>query len=138
MKARAHEKVKQVKAILRDSEYITGREIAEKIGMCSSSVCRIIRTMRTQGIGVHTTKDGYVLSSHATKADDVGFLRRLNGRRTSDVIALAAAAGGIKNRWRTIEDRTSLRLIVGPLTGDVGKLQAGMKVLSSKINGKGL
>lgn len=138
MRAKTHEMVKRVKRMLRDKEYMTSREIAGEIGMCQGSACRIIRMMRMQGIGVHTTKNGYILSSRARKTDDVGFLRRLNGRRTSDVIALSAAESSIKNRWRSLEDRTHLRLVVDPLAGNPSKLAEGMKVLVSKVNNKGL
>ncbi len=72
------------------------------------------------------------------KNDDVHFLRRLNGRRTSDIIALRAAESDIRKRWNSVEDRRNLNLIVGPLQVDIKSLSEGTKILSNSINGKGV
>ena len=138
MRPKTHEMINRVKKELQDNEYMSAKQIAECIGLRVGSACRIIRLIRMQGIGVHTTKDGYILSSRARKTDDVGFLRRLNGRRTSDVIALTASEGSIKSRWNSVKDKRQLNLIVGPLAGNPARLQKGLKALISRVNGKGL
>jgi len=138
LRAKTVEMIKRVKSLLVDHEYMKSRELAEKCGLCVGSICRIIRLMREEGIGILSTKNGYVLSKYAKKPDDVGFLRRLHGRRASDFVALQAAQADIKRRWRSIEDRKQLQLICSPLTANVGRLQAGMKVLLKRSNNKGL
>ncbi len=138
MQVKTKEMITRVKRMLVDNEYMRAKDIGKKIRLCPSSVCRIIRIMRIEGIGVHATNKGYVLSEYAHKPDDVNFLRRLNGRRTSDVIAISAAERHIRRRWRSIESQRELKSIIGPLVGSPLALQRSASVLLTYKNDKGL
>ena len=131
MRPSTKEMISKVKNLLVENEYCTADFLAKKCKLSRASIYRIIRIMRTEGIGVLPGVDGYILSEFAYKRDDVRFLRRLNGRRTSDMIALGAAHKHISKRWNAVTDRRTLKLIVGPLTGDIDVLRQGAEVLLS-------
>lgn len=120
---------KRCLSILRDKEYVHAKDLSKELSLCVGSVCRIIREIRTGGIGVHTTPKGYILSEFAEKRDDVHFLRRLNGRRASDFISLRASEPEIRHRWTSIEDRADLKHITAPLRADPGVLDTCQQVL---------
>lgn len=132
MRVKTVEMMKKVQNILIESTvYLPADVLAEKCNLPVSSVYRIIRLMREEGIGVHNTPDGYILSEFAQKKDDTHLLRRLNGRRTSDYFCLNAAAPHILKRWRGVEDRRNLSLIMGPLNTDVELLGAGLTAIKA-------
>lgn len=118
-----------------EEEHAHAMSIAKRCKLSTGSVCRIIRIMREDGIGIHTTKDGYTLSQFAGVSDDVGFLRRLHARRASDYVALNAAAPYIQRRWRTVPQQRTLRAICGPLNVNIRSLSNGMRVLTAKEEG---
>lgn len=123
----------KVKTCLTDNEYQTAKQLGEKCRLKPTAIHRVIRFLRISGIGVLTTNKGYVLSQFAKKTDDVNFIRRLYGRRTSDYLALKAAEPDISHRWRSIEDSRQLKLLISPLNVDLSNSQ-GMKVLLSKTS----
>lgn len=137
MKPYVKESVAKVKSFLTDNDYMSAPQIAEKCGMKPCSVHRIIRFMRLSGIGVLTTNKGYILSEFAKKKDDVNFIRRLYGRRTSDYIAIKAAELDIQRRWKSLEEKSQLKSLIEPLSVDLSNSK-GMKVLLNKTNSKGL
>jgi hypothetical protein len=138
MKPYVKESVNKVKNALVENEYQTAKQLAEICRMKPCSVHRIIRFMRLAGIGVLTTNKGYVLSEFAKKRDDVNFIRRLYGRRTSDFIAIRAAEGDIRHRWNSIEEKQQFKLIMEPLSVDLSNSK-GMKILLNKTtNSKGI
>jgi hypothetical protein len=110
----------KVKKALIENEYQTAKQLAERCHLRTCSIFRIIKNMRLNGIGVLPTKKGYVLSEFATKNDDVGFIRRCYGRRTSDMIAIQAARSDINRRWKGVEQAT-LKTLLGPLVVDLSK-----------------
>jgi biotin operon repressor len=114
---------------MRDEEHVHAGTLAEKLGMSLSGVFCMIRNMRWDGIGVHTTHKGYILSEFAKKPDDVNFMRRLNGRRTSDYMALRAAEPEMRKRWTSVEDKNSFRLITAPLNVEIKTLNNGGRLL---------
>jgi biotin operon repressor len=125
-------------SVLKDEEYVPAQVMSDKLGIPVTAVFRLIRYLRVEGIGVLTTPKGYILSEFAKKNDDVHFLRRLNGRRASDFIAIRAAEPDIRKRWNSVEDKRNLRLITAPLHVDLKAITDGAKILLSAKNGKGL
>jgi biotin operon repressor len=126
------DRIKKGLDILRASEgYTPAKDLAEKLGIPLSGVFKIIRLLRRDNIGVHTTPKGYVLSEYAKKTDDVHFLRRMNGRRTSDFIAMRAAEPEIRKRWSAVADKRDLSLITAPLRVELDTLLTGSKTLLS-------
>lgn len=123
------EHMERVCKFLTEHEYCTSSFLAKKCQISKPSVYRVIRLLRMDGIGIIPTSRGYVLSKYASKNDDVGFMRRLNGRRTSDYIALNAAEKHIKRRWKSVSDRRSVNLIMRPLSSDLGILKKGASIL---------
>lgn len=139
-----HDKTKQmmgkVKTILIENEYISAWEIAKRCKLSVQSIYRIVRYLRLEGIGIIPTKNGYVLSEFAKKSDDVGFIRRCFGRRTSDVIALGAIEKDVRIRWSGVEDKNNINNIFKYLSikpTNTEKAKTGMKYLLSTVNGKG-
>lgn len=138
MRQKVAESLNKVKNALIENEYQTANELAEKCRMRPCSVYHIIRNMRVSGIGIMATNKGYVLSEFAKKTDDINFIRRLYGRRASDFIAISAAQPDIQKRWKTIEEKRELQLLVAPLSVDISNSK-GMKILLSKTtNSKGI
>ena len=129
MKAKPNNMRAKALSILRDEKHIRAYELSEKLGMSTGGVFCLIRNMRWDGIGVHTTHKGYVLSEFADKSDDVNFMRRLNGRRASDFMALRAAEPEMRKRWTSVEDKRDFRLITAPLHVEAKALTDGGKVL---------
>lgn len=115
--------------ILRDENYIHAKDLAEKLGMSRASVYVLIRGLRHGGIGVHPNPKGYILSEFASKNDDVHFMRRLNGRRSSDYMSLRAAESEMRKRWASIEDRRNLRLITAPIIIEPSSLVESNRIL---------
>jgi len=137
MKPKTNDMFKKVHTALIENSYLTANQLAELCGLTVSSIYTIIRKLRLQGIGVHPTKQGYILSEFATKQDDVGFIRRCYGRRAGDFIAIQAANKHINLRWRTVQDKTVLKSLLDPLSSDVTKTK-GMQILLTHKNSKGL
>jgi len=132
MRAKTVEIMKKVKALLLESpEYLPANVLSEKCRTPLSTIYRVIRLMREEDIGVHNTPNGYILSEFAQKTDDTHFLRRLNGRRTSDYFSINAAAPHIKKRWKGVEDKRNLGLIMGPLNVDVELLNSGLTAIKA-------
>jgi hypothetical protein len=130
--------MKKVQNLLTEKEYLSAKEIAKLCNLNIGAVYRIIRIMRSEGIGAHVTPKGYILSEFAKKTDDVHFFRRLNGRRVSDYLALQAAAPHIKKRWRGVEDKRNLGIIMGPLESDLKLLDEGISAIKALEEKQGL
>lgn len=137
MKPKINDMLKKVHTALIENSYLTAKQLAEICGLEPSSIYRIVRVLRIQGIGILPTKQGYILSEFATKQDDVGFIRRCYGRRTSDFIAIQAANKHINLRWRSVQDKTALKSLLDPLTIDLSNSK-GMQILLTHKNSKGL
>jgi biotin operon repressor len=130
VKLKTKEMAAKAKNMLTGSDgYMPANVLAEHLGMAPAGVYRLIRILREGGTGILPTPKGYVLSEYANKTDDVHFMRRLNGRRTSDMIALRAAEPDIRKRWSSVEDRRSLKLITAPLHVELATLDQGHKIL---------
>lgn len=100
MRQKTIEMLKKVSYELTKREYVTAQDLQQITGLKNYSIYRIIKFMRLEGIGIIATKKGYILSKYAKQKDDVTFIRRLYGRRTSDLIALRAAESDIQKRWK--------------------------------------
>jgi hypothetical protein len=138
MRVKTAEMIVKVKRLLTENNYIKGSAIAEQCHIHVSSVYRIIRLMRQKGIGTQALNKGYILSEFASKRDDVEYLKRLNGRRTSDFISVQASFPFIKKRWPHLEDKRSLGLIVAPLMADMKLLGAGLEAIKVLEDKQGL
>lgn len=103
MKSKVKENVPRIKTILAEHEVIDARGIAKRTHLSTSSVYKAIRKIRESGIGVYSSPIGYKLSIDAKMKDDVRELRRINGRRASDYIAINAAKKDILRRWKGID-----------------------------------
>jgi len=135
MKSNLSQMENKVHHLLTENTYMRAKDIAKQCNVCVGSVSRIIRKICEKHIGVLTTKNGFCLSDGARHVDDVSFIRRLNGRRTSDAIRLQAALPDIKERWNRLEGGTrQLQLIVSSLKGDPARLNANFKLLELPKN----
>lgn len=134
MRVKAKEMMKKALTILREEKYTPAKVMGKKLHLPESAIYRLIRLFRTDRLGIHTTPKGYILSEFAKKSDDVHFLRRLNGRRASDFIALRAAEPDIRYRWSSVEDRRDFKLITAPLHVDLEDVTRGMKILLDTKN----
>jgi DNA-binding transcriptional regulator GbsR (MarR family) len=126
---KVNEMAGRIATILTDNPHASAKFIMEGTGLRKSSVYYFIRKMREIGTGIHSTSKGYVLSEYATKKDDVDFIRRLFGRRASDIIALSAAKTHIENRWKSLSDKRSLHALIAPLVPNSKVLSVGKKTL---------
>jgi biotin operon repressor len=133
MKVPMQTRISQGKKLLKEtSHYLRAKDISEHLKISVSTVYKMISIMRLQGIGIHSTKSGYVLSEYATIQDDVHIMRVINGRRTSDTIMLQAALPYIKERWNTKKDERSLNIISKPLITNISKLSISRKLIESE------
>lgn len=131
MKNKTKNLIPLIKTLLTDNnEYIPAEKIAQRFKISKVMVYKVIRLLRESGIGVLSCPQGYILSEFAKKKDDVHFLRRLHGRRTSDHIALYAAFPHIKKRWSTISEQKRLKLLTGPLQVNVRTMERNQRVLA--------
>lgn len=130
----------KVKDLLIKNEYINAYELAKECKLSTPSIYRIIRNLRLEGVGIIPTKNGYILSEFAKKSDDVGFIRRCFGRRTSDIIALGSIEKDVRLRWNGVEDKTNINNVLKYLSikpTNTEKAKTGIKYLLSSVNGKG-
>lgn len=130
----------KVHGLLKDNDYLTADDIQKACRLSRWSVYQIIRHLRLDGIGIIPTKKGYILSEFARKNDDVHFMRRCFGRRTSDLIALSAAEQDITKRWRAVEDKNNINQVFKYLAinpNNTKRAENGLKYLLSHVNGKG-
>lgn len=118
MRSSTIEMLQKVKSLLIDNEYMSGQDLAKKCHLSPGSIYRIINLMRKEGIGVHVTPKGYILSEMAAKKDDTHFLRRLNGRRASDFYAIQSSGPHIKKRWRGVENKSNIESILISLSSE--------------------
>ena len=132
--------VKKVHDLLLNNEYMTAIDIAKACHLKRWSVYAIIRYLRIEGIGIIPTKAGYILSEFAKKRDDVGFIRRCFGRRTSDLISLHSAEKDISKRWNAVEDKNNINQVFRYLSlnpTNEKKATQGIKYLLTSVNKKG-
>lgn len=129
--------IKKVHDLLKENEYLTTDELCKKCHLKRWSIYQIIRYLRLESIGVIPTRKGYILSEFAKKNDDVHFMRRCFGRRTSDLIALSAAEPDITKRWKGIEDKNNITQVFKYLAihpSNTNQAQKGIKYLLESIN----
>lgn len=132
--------LKKIKTILIENEYVTADVLAQKCHLSTKSIYRAIRFLRIEGIGIIPTKKGYVLSEFAKKTDDVFFIRRCFGRRTSDIIALSAIEKDVRLRWSGVEDKNNINNVLKYLSIKPQLIKNASKnvtYLLSSVNGKG-
>jgi biotin operon repressor len=140
MQKKTEEMIEKVKDLLIKNNYISASDLAQKCHLSVYSIYKIIRFIRLDGIGVTPTQKGYVLSEFAQKSDDVGFMRRCFGRRTSDIISLSAMEKDIRSRWSAVEEKNNLTNVFKYLSinpTNTGKAQKSIKYMLSHVNGKG-
>ena len=140
MKMSKSDLVKKVHYLLiSTTDCMTAAMLADN---CKSSIYRIYSAIRAlkEGeknrlpIGIHSIRNGYILSEYASKQNDVELMRKLNGARTSIYITANAASPHIRNRWSSIEDKKVFELIMKPFMSntDSSILQQGAKILLDK------
>lgn len=130
----------KVQDLLIKNNYISSYELAKKCRLSITSIYRMIRNLRLKGIGVIPTRNGYILSEFAKKSDDVGFIRRCLGRRSSDIIALGAMEADLNNRWNSVEDKKNINNIFRYLSikpTNTEKITSSIKYMLTHVNGKG-
>jgi hypothetical protein len=135
---KADEMLNKVLGILTEKEHVKAEELAKKCHLNIHHIYRMIKMLRQGGTGVHTTKKGYILSKYAKSVDDVNFLRRLNGRRVSDYIAISSAKSDIFKRWKTLKEQRDLQSMLAPMLPNQHLLDSGTKVLLTYVNQFGL
>jgi biotin operon repressor len=138
MRAKTKTMLDKVKDLLEDKQYARAKVLSKACRVGVGTICRIIRILRESGVGIHVAKKGYTLSEFAQKTDDVYFLRRLMGRRSSDFVAVRAAQSHINKRWSTLPEKRELATIVGPLTGSARAIASGMNILLTKSEKLGI
>lgn len=131
MRGKTVEMMQKVKDLLIENTYMTAEALAEKCNMSTTSIYRIIKLLRQENIGVHVTPNGYVMSEYAQLHDDTHFIRRLQGRRVSDYMAISAAAPHIKKRWKGLESAKNMGVILAPLMPDMQLLESGLEVVKA-------
>lgn len=136
------DRVKKIMRLLEKGSYVDSNELSQKSGLSRIMIYRLIRKMRIDGIGIIPTKRGYILSQYAQLSDDVSFVRRCLGRRTSDIIAMGASKKDILSRWNSIpEGKNNLTPLISHLTAPIAiqnKAHKGLKFMLSHINEKGV
>lgn len=119
----------QLKRELLDSSApLRAARLADTLACSVNSIHRAIRLMRQEGIGIHSTRQGYVLSEFATKAQDTAFLRRLFARRLSDQTAIAASSKHIERRWKGVSEYTTPLLVLRDRVG-IEELRTGLNIM---------
>lgn len=131
MHKKTEEMLNKIQKILIESEHITAEELGKKCHVNVGSIFRVIKFLRLKGIGILTTRKGYILAEFAKQEDDVNFIRLIYGRRTSDFLAIQSAMPHIKERWKSEVDQKNLQSLIVPLSRDISK---GQKILLSYKN----
>lgn len=137
MKEKTAMMIKKVHTLLKENEYLTTEYLCKNCRLGKWSIYNIIRYLRISGVGVLPTKKGYILAEFAKKRDDVHFMRRCFGRRTSDLIAMRAAEPHIIKRWNGIEDKNNVTQVLKYLAihpSNENRAQKGVKYLLESIN----
>lgn len=130
-------KVKKLHNLLNENNYLSTKELTKKLNKSAPTIYRMIRYLRLEGIGIIPTRKGYVLSESANKQDDVHFIRRCFGRRTSDLLALQTAQSDIQNRWNAVEDKNNINQVLKYLSinpTNTNKANDGIKYLLSSVH----
>lgn len=130
-------KVKKLHDLLVEKNYLTTKDIMAALRISRQTIYRLIRYLRIEGIGIQPSTKGYVLSESACKQDDVHFMRRCFGRRTSDLLALQTAAPDIQNRWNAVEDKNNINQVLKYLSinpTNTNKANDGIKYLLSSVH----
>lgn len=126
MRQKTLDMLNKITNLLKEREYLQAPDLAKRCNLSTSSIYRLIRIMRQEGVGIHITNKGYILSEDAGLKDDTNFLRRLNGRRVSDYYAIQSAMPYIKKRWRGLEDKRNIRTIHESLSINLKALKTGL------------
>lgn len=140
MQQRTKVMINKVHDLLTNNNYLTAYELAKACHLKKWSVYAIIRYLKLEGVGIIPTRKGYVLAESAQKSDDVGFIRRCFGRRTSDLISLRAAEKYISQRWDAVTDKNNINQVFKYLSlnpTNEKKAKESVKYLLSHVNGKG-
>lgn len=131
MRQRTMEMLSKAQSLIEEGIPIPAKELAKKCGLKASSAYRMVRIMRENGVGIIPTKKGYLIADHAEKRDDVFFLRKLNGRRTSDYLALHGCIDAMEKRWKGIEYQ-QLKQILAPLNVTRQQLSTSLTIINQK------
>ena len=120
--------------VLKTKQYASASDLAVACGVSVQYIYQVIRKMREKKIPIMNGRYGYVLANEATVQDDVHFMRRLNGRRVSDIVALDSCIKHIKPRWSPGKERQLLLGVTSPLLGNQTQLIKNNKLLGSFEN----
>lgn len=132
MKASRSVVQKKVLDALTEKNYLKAKDLASKCRCSTGTIYNAVRRLRQeQAVAIQPTRHGYVLSESAKKSDDVEFLRRINGRRTSDTVSLTPCIVYMKRRWRGIEGETLDQILI-PLRPSLNTLGKGLRLLEER------
>lgn len=120
-------------------QYVNMDSLVSTTSLSKASIYRVMRLLREEGIGIyHRVGFGYVLAEFAGQKDDVHTMRRIHGRRTSDMISLHAAQQWMRGRWKTDWERRQLAQAIRPLLPQPQLLENSMTVLLRVGNSLGV
>lgn len=121
----------QIMSILKKNAYVKAKQLAKLANIPQYRVYLLVRIMRENGVPIMPTKQGYILAHAATLADDVYFIRRLNGRRVSDQVMLDSVHTHIENRWRKAkpDDQKAIKRVMSPILGGKNIFKSNQKLL---------
>lgn len=118
------------KAEQKENRYISLKEVRSYLGISTVQVYTLIRRLREKGVGVYSrTGKGYILAEAANRSDDVNLLRKIHGRRTSDLISLNASLASLRKRWAGTKEEKQLDSALEPLIPQKVALEASRKIL---------
>lgn len=117
-----------------DLRKLFARDIADIFGVSRGVVYNAITHARRDGIGIHTTPEGYVMSNMASEREDLQYIARQNYLLRSIRIGMNSAAPSIKGRWssRTGEGRY-VRHMVNSFMGSIMESDNNVNILNSML-----
>lgn len=140
MRMTTKQAAKKVEDILRSSTgYEPAKVLAEKIHSPVSTVYRLIRILRLNGVAVYSrSRHGYVLAEYASKQDDTNFLRRANGAVSNWRIQAGQAEQHIRKRWKGHRMMPEVEQAMRPLLISERQLGLSMKAIIKSENSLGI
>jgi hypothetical protein len=111
------------------------KALAAFFGVSRGIIYNTVNLARRDGIGIHTTPEGYVMSKMASREEDIRYIQRMNWMRRTTVVGMNAASPSIVKRWSTrTSDGRYIHNMVKMFQGNLPFCDDNVNILNDMLN----
>ena len=127
-------RINQLKRILTETDqYMPAELLARAMRVSKTTIYALVRKARERGIGIHSTKNGYILSEFALQTDDLNLIRIANGKITSAKLMVMSSMPHMQKRWKTTEEKKLIEKATYGMDASLDKLRISRNLINERL-----